>query len=550
MNQPMPNSSRVSPWSERGDRTTVLLCTLGLLLAAGLLCGLNLGIVALRDWDEGIVAQVAREIWVNSSSGEGFRAWLYPTFWGEPYFNKPTLVHGLIAIAYAVGGVNEWTARLPGATFTVLSVPLLYWLAREAFRRHLHALFAALVYLTSLPVMRHGRLAMLDGALLFFLIMTLGCVLRARHDRRFALGVGLGLGLICLTKGVMVAVLFGAIALVFLYWDTPRLLTSFYLWVGLGLGCLPALAWYGAQAVEYGALFFDKNLVDQSFSRVWQPFEGNQGPPWYYLLELLKYGFPWVLFLPLSLRYAWDNRTLGWAKLGLVWGGVYLVAVSLMSTKLPWYSLPLYPALALVVGAYIADLWKHGNHVGVVHQPVPYSRGWVWLFLGLAGFVMVAIAAFGILDPNHARDIQIILVCVGLTLAMTGGLVAQQNPQFITVLIWGVYLSLLLLMASPLWLWELNEAFPVKPVAALVRQHVPPKRIVHMSHPYNRPSLSFYSNHRVIPATQEKFRQLWQKKAPPYLLLDPKTLQELALDRTEPLGEAEGWMLVKRSNSA
>lgn len=54
-----------------------------LLLAALLLYTLNLGGVALRDWDEGIVAQVAREI--AQPGGH----WLYPTLHGAPYFNKP-----------------------------------------------------------------------------------------------------------------------------------------------------------------------------------------------------------------------------------------------------------------------------------------------------------------------------------------------------------------------------------------------------------------------------------------------------------------------------
>ncbi len=62
------------------------LWTLGLLLASVLLFGVNLGNLPLRDWDEGTVAQVAREIW---RAPDGSLTWLYPTINNVPYLNKP-----------------------------------------------------------------------------------------------------------------------------------------------------------------------------------------------------------------------------------------------------------------------------------------------------------------------------------------------------------------------------------------------------------------------------------------------------------------------------
>ena len=67
-------------WTRR-DRRNERLWLVVLLLAALLLFTINLGDLPLRDWDEGIVAQVAREIWRLSDSWR----WLYPTLDGEPY---------------------------------------------------------------------------------------------------------------------------------------------------------------------------------------------------------------------------------------------------------------------------------------------------------------------------------------------------------------------------------------------------------------------------------------------------------------------------------
>ena len=510
----------------------------GLTASALLLLTANLGSLPLKDWDEGLVAQVAREIY---QAPVGRFTWLFPTLWGEPYFNKPPLVHGLIAALYAIGGVNEWTARLPSASLTLASVPLLYGLGRELFHQRLPAIFTTLVYLTSLPVIRNGRFAMLDGAILCFLLLLLWCLLCARRDYRYLLGAGWAFGLLCLTKGVLLGGLLGGIALAFLAWDTPRLLRQPYLWVGLLLGSVPVAGWYGAQWLHYGAAFWGNNLVNQSLARVWTDVEDNGAPPWYYLLELLKYGAPWILFLPGALRLAWTNRNLSWAKLGLVWAAGYLTAISLMATKLPWYILPLFPALALLIGAYLAELWQQGKQVGIPQFPLTsYSRLWIGS-LGLLGLGGWAGAAYfmGWATPETA-NLWPILATAGAALMAAAVLAARQNPQFIAVLAWGTFLALLLLMLSPHWAWELAETYPVRPVAALVQQSSAAK--IYTSYSYNRPSLNFYSQRQVSPAMAKELRRLWRKGRT--LLIDRPTAVELGVLPQQIIGEAETWLLV------
>jgi 4-amino-4-deoxy-L-arabinose transferase-like glycosyltransferase len=535
------NSSKSLRWLAG---QTDWLWSLGLLVAAIVLFTFNLGELPLKDWDEGLVAQVAREIW---QAPFGSLTWLHPTLWGEPYLNKPPLVHWLIAATYAVGGVNEWTARLPGAILTAISVPLFYGIAREGFYQRSPAVFAALIYLTSLPVVRNGRFAMLDGAVLCFLLLTMLCLLRSRRDYRYTLGVGIGLGLICLTKGVMVGVLVGAIALVFLAWDTPRLLVQPYLWLGLLLGAVPVALWYIAQWLDYGQSFVNNNLVEQSFQRIWTDVEKNNGAPWYYLLEVLKYGVPWLLFLPLGLRLTWANRNLSWAKLALVWGGIYLVTISIMLTKLPWYILPLYPALALIGGAQLAVLWQQGRHVGVKQFPSPsYSPIWMGLFACLSGLSWLGTVYFGWGSP-HQTDVALVFASLGITMTVVTLLTARQNSDFLVVLIWGTYVSLLLLMGSNHWVWELAEAYPVKPVAAIVRQSSPVGQKLYTSYPYNRPSLSFYSDRQIIPASQKQLKRLWRREQQPYLLLDEAALATLKLEPKQVMGTAEGWTLITKA---
>ncbi len=524
---------------------------LGLLVAAGLLFGVNLGGVPLRDWDEGTVAQVAREIW---RSPPGALTWLHPTIAGEPYLNKPPLMHWLMAGAFRWGGVNEWTARLPGASLTALSVPLLYGVGRELFVRRTPAIFAALVYLTLLPVVRHGRLAMLDGAVLCFFLLLIFCVLRMRRNLRWGLGVGLAFGLLCLTKGV-VALLIGAIALAFVLWDTPRLLTSAYVWVGLFLGSAPVVTWYSAQWQHYGQQFVNTGLLSQSFDRLVLPVEGNRGAPWYYLLELLKFSLPWLLFFPQGLRSTWENRNLGWAKLVLVWVIGYLGVISLMRTKLPWYVLPVYPALAIAAGVCLTELWQPSNLFGLVQLPRRRYPVVSMVLLSLVAIVGWAGSFyFSSMGSQPEPGLPLVLVAIALTLTVTVLLMWQRDAQFILVLLWGMYVSLLLFMASPYWVWELDEAYPVKPVAALLQQQTPPTQLIWTSYKIYRPSLNFYSDRRVIPASNDTsqinaaLKAHWQEQPQPYLLVAPATLTQLALPSVHLLGKAEGWLLVTRQD--
>jgi 4-amino-4-deoxy-L-arabinose transferase-like glycosyltransferase len=112
-----------------------------------------------------------------------------------------------------------------------------------------------------------------------------------------------------------------------------------------------------------------------------------------------------------------------------------------------------------------------------------------------------------------------------------------------------MYLTLGLLMTSKSWLWELNEAFPVKPVAALIRSQTPPEAVVYTSFAYGRPSLNFYSDRQVIPADATTLQQLWSTKH--YLLLDQETLAALSLPDSVSLGTAKDFTLVvSKSNLA
>jgi 4-amino-4-deoxy-L-arabinose transferase-like glycosyltransferase len=522
--------------SKRLDSIWIIL----LLAAAVLIFTIDLNNSPLRDWDEGTVAQVAREI---SQAPFNALRWLYPTLGGLPYHNKPPLLHVLIACCYSLWGVHEWTTRLPGAILTAISVPLLYCIGREIFPMRTAAVMSALIYVTMLPVLRHGRLAMLDGASLCFFMVMMLCTLRSRRNLRYCLGVGIGFGLICLTKGIL-GVLLGAIAFAFLFWDTPRLLTSWYMWTAIVIGSLPVGLWYGAQWFHYGNIFTNVGMVNQSLSRIWQPVEGHSQPIWYYPLEILKYTHPWLLFLFASFRLTWANRNLSWAKLVIVWSCLYLVAISIMSTKLPWYVFPIYPSLALALGAQFAE---------IENTPILSSYPRLWI-TGLG--ILAVVATGGSIYYSFAKpvqpNLQLIFAAVAVTMALAGILAERGDAQFRHVLLWGSYISLLLFVKSNYWIWELNEDYPVKPVAAMIQRANAPSQIYNLS-PHNRPSLNFYSERTVNAVNKASVQYYWQHNGQPYVLLKESDLASLNLktaevvDRTQ--AGTEVFILIRKSTN-
>lgn len=508
-----------------------------LLLAAIFLYTFNLGELTLRDWDEGIVATVAREIY-HAELGDYI--WLYPqNIDGSPYWNKPPLMHNLIALSYQFFGVSEWSTRLLPSIISALCVPLVYFISREVFNSKKTALLSAVVYLTLIPVVRHNRLAMLDGAVIFEFCFTIWCLLKlhnsAFYQKLYIFGIGIGLGLLCLTKGIAIAFLLSFIILLFIIAEIKTFLPLFsWQTIFILILCIsPAIVWYGLQYAHYGREFLNYNLGTQTFNRVVNTVENNSQPIWYYILELVEYSLPWLIFLPGGIKLAIKQWNKTWAKLALIWFGSYLLAISLMTTKLPWYIMPLYPAFSLLVGANLKQILerKQKNKKNIY-------RAWLLLLSVIFWLASIYFAFF-----SNPRDTDLFLIAVILAIAFTFStiLISKQSNYFIITISVGLYIALLTLFNTPHAIWELAEAYPVQPIAKLVRENTPSATTIYTSYPYYRPSLNFYSDRLIIPISEVNLPQILSSNKETYLLLS-KDAANIPNSRT--IDEIEAWRIA------
>lgn len=164
-----------------------------------------------------------------------------------------------------------------------------------------------------------------------------------------------------------------------------------------------------------------------------------------------------------------------------------------MPTKLPWYVHPAWPALALLCGAGLERLAR-GAGRGPRLPPVlalPCLAG-AW-----------HVSPFGA-DPNP----PLLAALLGLAVAFPAAalLWRRDGVRGAGLLVGAAWLALLLFAVSGRSVWELNEDYPVAPVAAAVRAHVPPGAAPYTTHPRHRPSLDFAAGRPARPRPVETLR--------------------------------------------
>lgn len=310
----------------------------------------NLGGPALVDPDEGRNAEVAREILVLDD-------WITPHSNFIPYLDKPVFFYWLVAGAYKLFGVSEFSARLPSALAAVGCVLLIFDLGRR-FAGSWSGLWSGLVLATSPAFMAFSRAVIFDMPLAFFITLAFWAFARAemaggRIGAKFFVAMYGAIAGAVLTKGpVGLAVPALVIGGYLLVWQRGRLLGVMKPLYGAVVLLLIAAPWYlWAEARNPGYLhyfFFEENFLRYVTPRF------NRVQPWYFYFEVLAIGFlPWTSLLALPFTRAsglQDEHRL----LIVLWAVVPFIFFSLSAAKQPGYILPAFPALALLIGITIA----------------------------------------------------------------------------------------------------------------------------------------------------------------------------------------------------
>ncbi len=335
-------------------------CLLLLLLALAVLWFSNIEYRKLIKPDEGRYAEIPREMVVSGD-------WVTPRLNDLKYFEKPPLQYWATAVAYELFGQHQWTSRLWAALTGFAGIVLVGFAGTRLFGREA-GLYAAILLGGSALYVLMAHINTLDMGVTFFI--TLGIVglllaqqegVEARTRRNWMYLAWVGLALAVLSKGLMGVVLPGAA--LFLYSVAQRDITVWkrmHWGVGLLLFLLVTAPWFYL-VMKANPEFFQKFFIYEHFTRFTTKQLGRY-QPWYYFVPVLLFGMlPWTVLMFDTLLRTWKDSHLA-AKVFnperflLVWAVFIYLFFSVSGSKLPSYLLPMFPALALLMGKQVAAM--------------------------------------------------------------------------------------------------------------------------------------------------------------------------------------------------
>ncbi len=346
-------SHKVSPGTARSNRhRQILLLLFAILWGAVWFVGTQSR--SLLEPDEGRYAEVPREMVASGN-------WITPRVDGVKFFDKPPLQYWATAIAYETIGISNFSARLWPLLLGLAGILAVGWAGlRVAGRRA--GLSAALVLGSSFLWAMGSHINTLDLGVSAIFAMALATFIVAQLPTT---DPGRRRGLMWLTWALIAAAILskGLIGIVFpagtLFFyllvkrDWARLRQVELLWGGL-LCLAILLPWFIAVSTA-NPEFFHYFFIREHFTRFLTNEDARVHPFWFFVPVVIVGMFPWLAFLTAALRRPWrllsirdrqfDPRLFLW-----IWTWMIFLFFSISHSKLPFYILPIFPALALLIG--------------------------------------------------------------------------------------------------------------------------------------------------------------------------------------------------------
>ena len=142
---------------------------------------------------------------------------------------------------------------------------------------------------------------------------------------------------------------------------------------------LAAAPWFIAIGIATEGRFFAEAVGGDMLAKIGSGEEKHWGPPGYYLLTFAVAAFPGAWIVLLALPSAWRDRTVAATRFLLAWIVPSWLVFEAAQTKLPHYTMPLFPALMLLGAAWAMD-------------PLRRMPRWrAWRIAAIAALLLVAL---------------------------------------------------------------------------------------------------------------------------------------------------------------
>ncbi|MBN4005218.1 glycosyltransferase family 39 protein [Nostoc sp. LPT] len=319
---------------------------------------------SLMAHDEALYASRARLMF---DSGNWITSW-------ERAHHKTPGSYWLIASFYKLFGISDISARLPSMIASIFSLWLVYEIGKIMLGKKLAWLATAILSVEFLWL-QYSRLSTPDVPIIFLVLLAIFCLIKTelhpKHHYFWSFLAGLSLGLGFLVRSFMIFLPIIAL-LPYLIWEhhRHRHLTNPILYLGFFVGLIPTGIWLWLSWLHYGNQSFEELLkfVVQLGSE-----DREHNGPLFYVWNIPLKAFPWAFFGLLGL-FLTVRRPIPLYQLILVgFPLVLFVELSVFSTRLPHYSLCLYPFIALLASVGLS--WLGNIYQTGIHPQFPLQKG-------------------------------------------------------------------------------------------------------------------------------------------------------------------------------
>ena len=355
------------------------------LFAAAIYLGCIISPPSLVDDVDSVQAQIARTMLVSGD-------WTTARIDGVIYLEKAPFIYWTMAGSYKIFGVHDWAARLPVALSTIALCLVGAAFGMWAFGKRA-GFYAGLCLATCVGLWLFTRIQIPDVMLTCTIALALWAFLRALDEdetnpRLWAAVLAASLGLGLLLKSLIGLVFPIAAGVIYLLVTRQLFLRRTWRRLHPLSGALIALAiaapWHVLAAIRNPPLFawtlhsgpgeyhgfvwgyFINEQLLRFLNRRF-PHDYNTVPRvWFWLFHLI-WLFPWSVYLPgvAKLSFKPEDRAGRTRLLALCWLGFVLIFFTFSTTQ-EYYSMPAYPAFALLIGSAMAmggDWIRRGTRV-------------------------------------------------------------------------------------------------------------------------------------------------------------------------------------------
>jgi 4-amino-4-deoxy-L-arabinose transferase-like glycosyltransferase len=249
---------------------------------------------------------------------------------------------------------------LTSALFGIATIALVYIFVKKIVNQKT-ALLAALLLLSAPHYLHYAKMGMMDITLTFFITLMIILFWTGRERPLYLFWSGIALLFAYMVKG-MAAVSGPVVILLYcLFSGNSRLFVKREFIAGIFISLILIFAWHALQYIYGGPAAFNNYFGFHLFKRATQSLEGHTGGINFYQKVIFNKNKPWgVIYYPALIYTVWaffryrDNKAL----LVAVWAVSVFLICTIVKTKLHWYIMPAYPALAIASAMFLGRLFK------------------------------------------------------------------------------------------------------------------------------------------------------------------------------------------------